>query len=156
VIPVIVNCAIDGVPFEARRPQAKYCSAKCRKRAQRGSFGQAQSVPRSKNGRSGTNSNDPVVTSIDPASTSSVLGEPTFVKSVREELETAGVLNTVIGQQVVRIAEQMCGRETAGGMTSLSKEFSRIRAEALRSAIPLKADPVDELQARRQAKMAAV
>lgn len=150
---MIVNCLIDGVAFEATRPQAKYCSARCRKRAQRGSFGQTPPVEmtsRSKKASSASSSATPGGNSgapVDPA-------EKPFIRATREELEAAGVLDSVIGQHVLLIAQQMCGRETAGGMTTLSKEFSRMRAEALRSAVSAVIDPVDELRARREAKAA--
>jgi hypothetical protein len=80
--------------------------------------------------------------------------EKPFVRVTREELENAGVLDSVIGQQVLLIAQQMSGSETAGGMTALSKEFSRMRVEALRSAVSMVIDPVDEVRARREKKMA--
>lgn len=147
------NCIIDGEPFQAIRPQAKYCSARCRKRAQRGTV-----VTRPDSVTTGTKPVPPDVTRISPGANPSNSGDPVehpFITATKKQLETAGVLDTMLGQQALRIATQMSGFETAGGMASLSKELSRVMAEALRAAVSAQTDPVDELQARREAKLAA-
>lgn len=141
---MIKICIVDGTPFEATKATAKYCSARCNKRAQRGQFGLTPPVQvpsRSKKAGSAPNS--------------SVPGDSPLVVVVRRELEAAGVADTIDGQLALQLAVQMSGSETAGGMSSLSKEFSRVKAEALRGAVSAVTDPVDELQARREAKMAA-
>lgn len=152
------TCEVCGQPFEAKR--ARICGPTCRKRKSRGIF--MSPPPLSNSVTSGKKSSDPVVTSMPPVVTSMSLapnssppGDSPLVVVVRRELEAAGVADTIDGQLALQLAVQMSGRETAGGMSSLSKEFSRVKAEALRSAVPTTADPVDELQARREAKMAA-
>lgn len=146
---MIKKCAIATCPntFQAIRPQAKYCGATCRKRAQRGTV-----VTRTESVTSSGKSPDQAVTSIapdvDPPNSS-------LVMATRNELEAANVANTMLGQMALSIAAQMSRGETAGGMASLSKELSRVSAEALRAAVPLVADPIDELARRREEKLAA-
>lgn len=148
--PMIKNCIVDGTPFETTKASAKYCSARCNKRAQRGQFGQTSPVEVPF--RSGKTSSAGNSTTPDP--NSGTPGEKPFVRVTREELEHAGVLDTVIGQQVLLLAQSMTGKETAGGLTTLSKEFSRMRNEALRTAAADSGDTVDELRARREKKAA--
>jgi hypothetical protein len=95
----------------------------------------------------------PAGTSINPDATSPNFDANSLVRATIKDLETAGVLDTMLGQQAIRIATQMSGFETAGGMASLSKELSRVMAEALRAAAAVAVDDVDELKARRDAKV---
>lgn len=139
------NCVICGQPFDALR--ANFCSATCRKRSSRGMPSIAVN--------SLSNPVTKGTTSISNGDNSVNNGDNSLVKATHLELEAAGVLDTIDGQQAMRLATQMCGRETAGGMASLSKEFSRVKAEALRAAVALVADPIDELARRREAKLAA-
>lgn len=153
------NCNWCHEPYESTRPQSKFCGTTCRVRNSRAtpSAPPVEVVSRKKKVASAAPSSKPAPNSITPGGNSDAPEDPAekpFIKVTREELEAAGVLDSVIGQQVLLIAHQMCGRETAGGMTTLSKEFSRMRAEALRSAVSAVVDPVDELRARREAKAA--
>lgn len=155
------NCNYCERLYQAVRPQSKYCSTNCRVRQSRSAPLQAPPVAvpsRKKAAGQAAKSIKKAPTSIDPAPISQPLEQPgdsPLVIAVRAELEAANVADSVLGQMVLTLAMQMSGRETAGGMSSLSKEFSRVRAEALRSAAPLTVDPLDELQARREAKLAA-
>jgi hypothetical protein len=94
---------------------------------------------------------------VDPAPVSPDQGEVSvnnsLIRATRAELEAYGVVDSMMGQQALRIAEQMSGFETAGGMASLSKELSRVMAEATRSAV-LVDDPTDELRLKREARRA--
>jgi hypothetical protein len=141
------NYANCGRSYEAMRPTSKFCSSNCRARNH-------QTAPRPVSSR--PKKAAPADTSIGSAATSSKDGEPnSLVTATRKELEAAGVADTMMGQQALRIAQQMSGFETAGGMAALSKELSRVMAEAVRTAPPLVADPVDELAKRREEKLAA-
>jgi hypothetical protein len=76
-----------------------------------------------------------------------------LVVATKVELEAAGRLDSVLGQQALRLAQQMSGFETGGGMAALSRELRATMAEATRGAA-VAADPLDELKARRDAKRA--
>ena len=76
-----------------------------------------------------------------------------MVAATQETLELAGRLDTVAGQQALRIAEAMTGRETGAGLAALSKALSSVMAEAL-DGVRSSADHLDELKARREARRA--
>jgi hypothetical protein len=156
------NYARCGRSYEAIRPTSKFCSNNCRARHSqtKGSYVpvETRNVPiqtRSNSINQGANLDKkapPVPEDGGELEDNDSTFNSSLVKVTKNELEAAGVLNTMEGQQALRIAQQMSGRETAGGMASLSKELSRVKAEAMRSAPPLMADPVDELALKRDAK----
>lgn len=150
------NCNWCTKPYDSTRPTSKFCSTTCRVRNSRAvpSAPPVEVSSRKQKVRSAASSSKSAANSITPDVDPKPPGEHPFVTSTRQELEVAGVLDSVTGQQVLLLAVQMCGRETAGGMTSLSKEFSRMRAEVLRSVPSAVIDPVDEVRARREKKMA--
>lgn len=122
-------CAICNRTFEARRKDARYCGSTCRNSRARG------------------------------AKPLTDLGDSPLVKATRTELEAAGKLDTMLGQQALILAARMSGTETAGGVGTLSKELSRVVAAATGTTPPGapatgKGDSVDELRARRDAKRA--
>lgn len=122
------DCAVCGESFEAKRPQAKYCGDRCRKRAQRGGVNKAAAAP---------------------PQTEAVTG---LVDAVRRELHTAGREDTVAGQHALELANRIVnapGMNT--GVAALSKQLQAVLAEALRGSQQV-ADPVDELKARRDRK----
>jgi hypothetical protein len=139
------NCNECGRSYQAQRPQSKFCKPSCRVRHSR----KPKSVPVT----SGKERAGPDAISIDQGEDLANEGESSpLVIATRKRLEAAGVADSMEGQQALSIATQMSGRETAGGMASLSKELSRVMAEAMRAAVPLMADSMDELKARREAK----
>lgn len=129
------NCVVCGETYSAQRPQSKYCGQTCRKRRQR--------------------SPEVVKTREFPAETDQDAdsgGAVGLVESVRHALTKAKRMETTIGQQALLIAERMSRFDTGGGTAALSRELRAIMAEALREAAEV--DPVDELNARRDAKRA--
>jgi hypothetical protein len=70
----------------------------------------------------------------------------------REQLDAVGRLNSVLGQQALRLAEQICV-ETGSSLAALNRELRATMAEAL-DGVPAAADPLDELKARREARRA--
>jgi hypothetical protein len=134
------KCNVCRLSYEAQRPTSKFCSPNCR----------------ATNARTAPMSWTPVHP-VPPASASIASITPTdssLVKAIRSELDAAGVADTASGQQALRLATQLSGYDTASGMAALSRELSRVMAETLRVAVSLMADPVDELAARRDAKLA--
>lgn len=123
-------------PFEAKSTKAKWCSHKCRGRAKR---------------------------HPDMKPTVEVAEHPEpetgLVSALRKELEEAGVLDTVDGQQALVLAKSMT-KVDASGISGLSKELSRVKAAALGvsegpAAADEPADPDDELRKKRDAKRQA-
>jgi hypothetical protein len=78
--------------------------------------------------------------------------EPQLVSVTRRELEQAGKLDSVIGQQAMRLAEKLCsGFDTGSATAAVSKEFRAVMAEAL-ADVKKQADGIDELMLRRMQK----
>ena len=140
-----VVCAGCGEAFEAGSSRAKWCSARCRKRAQR--------------------SSDVVEPAVESKSVDPRDDDGGLVAAVRAELERAGQLDTVPGQQALVLARAMT-KVDASGLSGLSKELSRVKAEALGESSPSPGpgvatgddDEDDEVKAarrRREEKAAA-
>lgn len=125
------NCAVCRRPFEASRPNAKFCGSTCRKRNARG------------------------VTAPEMGSNvEAESDEPTpLVEATTAELAAAGKLDTMLGQLALALAKRMGGEVT--GIAALSKELRSVTDAALgvkTSGASAVADDVDELRARRDAK----
>lgn len=125
------NCDACGREYEARRKDSRTCGSTCRNRKARG----ASSVSK---GDGCDNS---------------------LVAATRRELEVAGKLETMLGQQALALAARMSGTETSGGIASLSRELRTVMAAAIGvvpAGVPAagQGDDVDELRARRDAKRA--
>ena len=73
----------------------------------------------------------------------------------RSELETAGRLETALGQSALAIAVRIDAADTEAGsaMAALVREHRAALAEALKGAYAV-ANPLDELRARRDRKRA--
>jgi len=125
------SCAVCSAPFEAQRPQAKYCGDTCRKRAQRGGI-------------------------ADTASPAPQVDRPTtgLLDAVQAELDAAGRSNSVAGQHALELANRIVnapGMNT--GVAALSKQLQAVLAEALKNSATA-VNPLDELRARRDLKRA--
>lgn len=138
------SCEACGNLFETPKSWAKFCGATCRKRASRASA-EAPKEAKIK-----------PIRAPKPAETRETAPEkPTaspwhpLIAQTTRELEEAGVLDSVLGQTALRLAEKLAGNfDTGSAMASLSREFRSVRAEALSSGSK-KADPLDELALRR-------
>ncbi|RBO82079.1 hypothetical protein [Nocardia puris] len=121
------HCA-DEIPASKHR-SAKYCSLRCQKDAAK--LRQQPAAPVVK-----------LPMAAEP-------GDP-LTDRVRAELEAAGRLDTVLGQQAAALAAAMAA---AGGqaMAALSRELRSVMDEALRGA-KAEVDPIDELKLRRDRK----
>ena len=126
------SCLVCSGPFEAQRPQAKYCGETCRKRAQRGGIAKTSA---------------PAMVVDRPVSG--------LLDAVTAELEAAKRLNSVAGQHALELANRIVSAPGMNaGVGALSKELSRVMAEAVKGSVVV-ANPLDELRARRDAKRAA-
>ncbi len=124
------SCQSCGGTYETKRSNARFCSARCNKRAQRG---QVVSPP---------------AVLVPAPGAGSVL-----VAAVTRELEAAGRLDTALGQTVLVLAGRVeSGSHTGSAVASLVRELRVSLAEAVQGA-SRPADPLavmrDELARRR-------
>lgn len=96
---------------------------------------------------------NPRVITLPEAAGEPVEESPGLVASYRAQLEAADRLDSPEGALVMHLARLFeAGQHTASGAASLSRELRAAMEEALKGA-PAKADSLDELAARRQAKV---
>jgi len=127
-----------GVEFETSSPRARFCSSTCRSRNSR-----AQNAP----APAPTAAKKPSVKKAAAAkvpTTAPKADEHAFVKATRRELVGLEALESMLGQQVLTIADRMGrGAETGSAMASLSKEHSRLMGELRARAKGKEEDPVE-------------
>lgn len=123
------TCDVCGAVYEAKRPNSKYCSPTCRKRASRGApTAEVVTLPSSKP------ESGPIET------------------ATRAELEAVDRLGSVFGQTALALARKLdTGRDTGAAMASLAKQLESTMSSAT-EGVTAAADPLDELRARRDAK----
>lgn len=139
------ECEQCGTQFVARKSTAKYCSGNCRTRASRNRTA------------AGINSAGQPAASAQPKASGGVVlvaGEG-LVAQVQRELEDAGRLDTVLGQQALVLAQRMrvVSPDTGSSLSAISKELRTVMAQAL-DGVAIEGDPIDEVTRRREAKMA--
>jgi hypothetical protein len=120
------TCEGCGAPFEAQRSTARFCSDRCRKRtARRGGYFPAP---------------DPVE-------------RPQLLAAIREDLVSAGLLQTVDGQVALVLAAAIeSPRTTGAGVAALSRELRTVMRR-VGAGSPRPWTPLDELQRRRDARL---
>lgn len=125
-----------GTEFEAKRAAAKYCSERCKKRAQR---------------RPGGTRTAKVVT-LPPAAP---VSSGSLAAATEAELDRAGRLGSAVGQAALALARRIDAShgETGSALASLVREHRATLAEAVKDA-EVAADPLDELRSRRERKLA--
>lgn len=125
------ECALCGAVFATKSPRAKWCSEACRKRHDRAEaraqrFGQP------------------------PALVSGAVTAATVA-----ELEAACQLDTPLGVTAVLLARRIDGStlaDSAASLIAMVRELAR-ELELIRKERTVPHDPVDELRARRDAKL---
>lgn len=125
------NCDFCGQSYAAQRPTSKFCSSTCRGKNSRGDQPPVAAVS----------------APVDP-------GRPVagLVDAVSAELEALGRLDSVTGQHALELANRIVSAPGMNaGVAALSKELSRVLVDARGSSAVV--DPVDELGARRDAKL---
>lgn len=120
------SCEACGVSFESEG-RRKSCGERCKKRLQRG--GKVAPLPSRSSG---------------------------LIAATERELESAGRLDTSLGQQAVALAARIEGPspDTGSSVAALSKELRAVM-EAATADVNDAADPIDELRAWRDRKRAA-
>jgi len=121
---VDATCSVCTKVFPAKRSTAKFCGPTCRSRANR-TGGTVAVLPEHPSG---------------------------LVAVTKRELEAAGRLDTVLGQQAMELAGRIVSPfSTGAAVGTLSKELRTVMSEALKGAAVV-ADPLDELRDRRDRK----
>lgn len=131
-------CVVCSTSYQPKRPTAKYCSDRCKKRASDQRAADRRAAERA--------------ATAPPAETTR---STELVDQVRAELEAAGRLDTVIGRQAMLLASRLetNTNDTGGSAAAVSKELRAVMAEAM-SGVHQAEDPVqqsqDELRKRRE------
>ena len=130
MITVQRPCDVCGRAYEAKRANSRYCSDTCRKRSQRA--GGAPTRP------------PPVTAEGDP-----------LIAAIERELEGAGRLTCSAGQRALHLARLLAAptADSGSAKAALDKQLAAAMAQALDGA-KRAADPLDELQARRERRRA--
>src|SRR5215213_10263827 len=127
------SCDVCGQPFTAQKSTARYCSGKCRAKAS-DLGGVERKQPRS----------------LDDLDEMRAAG---LIEAVERDLAAAGRLNTVLGQQALLLARRIgLPMDTGASVASMSRELREVMARAV-DGVPFAADPLDEIAARRAAKL---
>jgi hypothetical protein len=135
-------CDVCGTPYPAQRASSRYCSERCKKRAQR-----APATQRSGKRRQ-ARPNAAVVPMPRPDVTAGV------AESTRRKLDEMGRLDTPLGQATMVLARRLDapGGDTGAGLASLAKQLAAMLAAATADARPAD-DLLTELRARRDRKL---
>ena len=126
-----MTCTSCGESFEAKRPSAKYCSERCKKRAQRGQR----------------------VVNLPGAPPAPVVGRVEAAAAARlAEVERE---DTPVGQAVLALARRIDqGYDTGAGLASLVKQFEASLKSATAGA-ETEVSPVDQMRDELAARRAA-
>lgn len=135
-----VQCHNCGQPFEAKRSHAKWCSAACRKQTQRAPGASVTELR-------------PIRPAENPDGAPADVG-PVFAATWKK-LEDADRLHEPEGVAALALAHRLDngGRDTGSALASVARELRATLADALKGA-GVAADPLDQLRARREAKLA--
>lgn len=141
-MPLDRTCDECGTAFVAKTKRARFCGAACRVRANRRP---------SKVGAAAAKRADTATPSDAPKTESKT---ESLTAQVRRTLERFDALDTVSGLNAVLIAGQLDrGDDSGSAMATLSKELSRLVAEAKAEALPKHRDGTDDVLARVAEKL---
>lgn len=132
------SCDACGRAYEAKTKRSKYCSDReCVRNRERG-------------WKRGQRSGGKVVDLSPPPEPEPVLSA---VAVTRDALEVVGRLHTPAGVNALLLAAKLdAGGDTGSAMAALSKQHLAALAEATKG-VKAAADPVDELRAKREARL---
>ena len=135
-------CDVCGTPYTATRASSRYCSERCKKRAQR-----APATQRSGK-RHQARPNTAVVPLPQPDVTAGV------AESTRRKLDEMGRLDTPLGQATMVLARRLdsSSGDTGAGLASLAKQLAAMLAAATADVRPA-GDLLTDLRARRDRKL---
>ena len=130
---MVRNCDVCQTSYEAKRPSSKYCSERCRKRAQRS----PEATPA------------PMVIVMPPSSGGSL------VTATLNELAAVSQIDSSLGQSALLLARRLDegGMDTGSSVAAMIREHRATLAEAISSG-KVAADPLDQLAAQRLSRLA--
>ncbi len=136
------RCDVCGTTYTAQRASSRYCSERCKKRAQR-----APATQRSGK-RHQTRPNAAVVPLPQPDVTAGV------AESTRRKLDEMGRLDTPLGQATMVLARRLDSPsgDTGAALAALAKQLAATLAAATADVRPA-GDLLTELRARRDRKL---
>lgn len=134
------SCGSCARPYDARTSRSAYCSAKCRQAAARR--------------RRGAQKREQVAALVETSTVDTREDGPTVAR-IRAELQDCGREKTWQGAAALALAERVDRATAVMGYASLIKQLHATMAEATAGAAK-QADEVDEVTARREAKMRRV
>lgn len=141
-------CEWCGEELTSLSPRAKYCDSTCRSRASRARAAGAEEIPEEPPAKKRAAKKPHAKTNATPED-----GEHAFVTATRKELAGLDAADTMLGHQVITIAERMGrGAETGAAMASLSKEHSRLMADIRARSKGKEEDPVEAARRARDEK----
>lgn len=156
-MPLDRTCEECGTAFVAKTKRAKFCETKCRVRANRRPSKTGAAKAKQSNQEPGKAGG--TVTALPTAggpldetspanpNTEDVAGS--LADQVRKSLTDLKALDTIAGSQAVRVARQIDrGDDSGSAVATLSKELSRLVAEAKVEAAPRIKDAADDVMAR--------
>lgn len=130
------NCDVCQNPYEAKRPNAKFCSARCRQRAQR--------------------SPDSVTLSpVAPLAVPVDVAEGSLTTATLAELEAAEMSASSLGQAALMLARRLDlpSMDTGSSIAALVREH-RATLTAAVDAGKVAEDPLDQLAQQRRQRLA--
>jgi hypothetical protein len=124
-------CNACGLTYEAHTAASKYCSPRCRLRAHR----------------------SPAKAVDAPTAPPRDLSASGLVIATTTALESAHVLDSVLGQVAVEIAGRIVNpAETGAAVAALAKQLRETMTAALDGSEVVVVDPLDDLRSRRDRK----
>lgn len=134
---MVRNCDVCQTSYGAKRPSSKYCSERCRKRAQRSPMVA------------------PVVAPAQVVFVTSSTAGGSLVGSTVAELAAVSQLDSSLGQAALLLARRLDegGMDTGSSVAAMIREHRVTLAEAVASG-KVAADPLDQLAAQRQSRLA--
>lgn len=147
------TCESCGSGFDARSQKAKYCSDKCRKRAQRS----AKSDDEQSNVVSFPGSLSAIAGGADSDSNRDAPRLGALTRVTVEQLERAERLHTPLGVNALLLASRldMTTADTGSSIASLSKEYRAVMTEALKD-VKAEADPLEQIRSAAALKLAGI
>lgn len=142
-----VRCVVDGRAFEAKRASAKYCSERCKKRAQRDPS-RVHVGP-----ASGTAQPLAAVTRLAAPESSPAAGGGVW-RLTHDALDEVGRLNTVPGAIALALAQKLDdpGLDTGSSVAALARQLQLSMDRALDGAMVAKT-PLENRRDQRDARV---
>jgi hypothetical protein len=136
------RCNVCKITYTAKRASSRYCSERCKKRAQRAPANQRSGKRRQ------ARPNTAVVPLPQPDVTAGV------AESTRRKLDEMGRLDTPLGQATMVLARRLDapGGESGSGLASVAKQLA-VTLAAVGSDVRPADDLLDDLRIRRDRKL---